>query len=135
MGTTDSVEGTVAVKTITATTKSKTTTTKKTTKPATTTISLPSLVDWRTKGAVTPVKDQGFCGCCWAFTAVAALESQYFIKYGTLKNLSEQQLVDCSDNYGNNRCLGGWMNYGISLFFFSFGFKKVKFFRFKLFNT
>ncbi|XP_044462427.1 zingipain-2-like [Mangifera indica] len=69
---------------------------------------VPSSLDWRENGAVTEVKDQGNCGCCWAFSAVAAVEGITQIKTGTLTSLSEQQLLDCSTN-GNNGCNGGLM--------------------------
>jgi len=58
-------------------------------------------IDWRTKGAVTPIKDQGQCGSCWAFSATEQLESQYFLTYGTLKELSPQQITSCT-----TACLG-----------------------------
>lgn len=71
----------------------------------------PTDVDWRTKGIVTGVKDQGACGSCWAFSAIAATESAYAQAGNTLTAFAEQQLVDCSGSEGNMGCNGGWMDW------------------------
>lgn len=70
---------------------------------------LPSSVDWRTKGVVNPVRDQGQCGSCWAFATTANAESVWAISRGQLLDLSEEFLVDCASGLGyyNMGCNGG----------------------------
>ncbi len=72
---------------------------------------LPTAFDWRDKGMVTPVKDQGSCGSCWAFSATEAVESAWMINGGAETIMAPQQLVDCSWSEGNNGCNGGWYFY------------------------
>jgi C1A family cysteine protease len=81
---------------------------------------IPAFIDWRNntgKSYVNPVKDQGQCGSCWAFSAVGAMESRYAIaNSGSLPSLSEQQLVDCANGveWVSEGCNGGWSNLAIA---------------------
>jgi len=70
---------------------------------------LPKSIDWRREGAVTGAKNQGQCGGCWSFSASGALEGLHAIKNKKLTSFSEQQMLDCSANYGNQGCDGGLM--------------------------
>lgn len=75
---------------------------------------LPSSIDWRDSGGITPIKNQGSCGSCWAFAATAELEAFIKIYYGIETDLSEQQSVSCNP-YGAG-CDGGWATASYYLF-------------------
>lgn len=70
-------------------------------------------IDWVAKGMVSPVKNQGNCGSCWAFSAVGTLEA-WALMNGRSDKYSEQQLVDCSRAYGNEGCNGGFNYKGLA---------------------
>jgi len=67
--------------------------------------SAPSSYDWRDNGVVTPVKNQGYCGSCWAFSAVETIESAWALAGNTLTTFSEQQVVSCDTTDAG--CNGG----------------------------
>ncbi|KAL5575267.1 hypothetical protein UlMin_016966 [Ulmus minor] len=69
--------------------------------------SIPTSIDWRAKGAVTPIRQQGVCGSCWAFSAAAAVEGITKIKTGKLFSLSTEQLVDCVSSPITDGCIRG----------------------------
>merc|ERR1739845_80880 len=71
-------------------------------------------IDWTTKGAVTPVKNQGHCGSCWTFSTTGAIEGAWQVATGTLLSLSEQQIVDCSSFLAGHGCHGGMPSRALS---------------------
>ena len=68
-------------------------------------------VDWAAQGKVTPIYNQGQCGSSWAFSAVQAIESLYLIKQNKNLSLSVQEVLDCTESYGNYGCNGGYMTF------------------------
>ncbi|XP_063831915.1 cathepsin O-like [Ostrinia nubilalis] len=67
---------------------------------------LPMQVDWRTKGVIGPIRNQGLCGACWAFSTIGTMESMAAITTGKLQPLSVQEVIDCA-SLGNAGCAGG----------------------------
>ncbi|XP_066599410.1 cathepsin O-like isoform X2 [Prorops nasuta] len=67
---------------------------------------IPTKVDWRAKGVISPVRSQGSCGACWAFSTVEVIESMFAIQNGSLRLFSIQEMIDCARN-SNFGCNGG----------------------------
>ncbi|KAK6620832.1 hypothetical protein RUM43_011128 [Polyplax serrata] len=80
-------------------------------------VDVPDFVDWTHMGAVTAVRNQKTCGACYAFSALAALEGRLYLKSkwtpseAKIQALSVQNIIDCSEDYGNNGCHGGLAMY------------------------
>jgi len=87
---------------------------------------IPDNFDWRDKGIVSPVKNQGSCGSCWTFSTVGCLESHYLKKYGQFRNLSEQQLVDCAGDFDNHGCNGGLPSHAFEYIMYAGGIAEEK---------
>jgi len=73
---------------------------------------VPSQKLWTAEGAVTPSINQGSCGSCWAFGAIAGLETRYMLKAGKLRGFSEQEYLDCVYEGSRDGCQGGWPDDG-----------------------
>eukprot|EP00116_Pleurobrachia_bachei_P006859 sb/3467121/ len=76
--------------------------------------SLPSYVNWISRGAQVPIKNQKTCGSCWAFAAVSAIEGGYYLTTGDLVGFSDQEILDCTYEKDGLRlrdgCRGGWVS-------------------------
>jgi C1A family cysteine protease len=75
-------------------------------------VAAPTSVDWRRAGKVTDAKQQGSCGSCWAFSSTAAAESYIAINGGSLMDLSEEYVLECTSG---SDCTGGYVNRAMSL--------------------
>lgn len=74
-------------------------------------LTVPDSIDWQAQGKVSKVKTQGQCGSCYATAAVDAVESLLAIATNKVNELSTQQILDCSYDYGNAGCCGGYPDY------------------------
>lgn len=87
---------------------------------------LPSAIDWRDKGVVTPVKNQGSCGSCWTFSTTGCVEAHHAIVNSQLISLSEQQLVDCAQAFNNHGCEGGLPSQAFEYIYYNGGIESEK---------
>jgi len=84
-------------------------------------LQLPASVDWRKKGIVSPVKKQGHCGSCWAFSTIAAMEAHMALAFNDHVILSEQQLLDCAQAFDNHGCNGGLPSHAFEYIHYNHG--------------
>ncbi|KAL4232038.1 hypothetical protein ACF0H5_009616 [Mactra antiquata] len=84
---------------------------------------LPYEIDWRKSGCITGVKTQGHCGSCYAFATTGSLEYKHCKQTGKLVSLSEQNIIDCTDNllYLDKGCFGGQMDHAFKYIIFNKG--------------
>ena len=78
--------------------------------PLVTMVTAPSYINWVSRGAQPPIRNQGGCGSCWAFAAVSAIEGTYYTTTGDLVAFSDQEILDCAYEGSRNGCNGGWLN-------------------------
>ncbi|EDV28493.1 uncharacterized protein TRIADDRAFT_51454 [Trichoplax adhaerens] len=71
-------------------------------------------LDWRDRGAISKIRDQGMCSSCWALSTTQAIESALYIQTGEKVELSSQSLVDCSWPFGNQGCSGGFISHTLA---------------------
>jgi cathepsin H len=98
---------------------------------------LPTHVDWRDKGVVSGVKNQGHCGSCWTFSSTGALEAHHAIKFKNWRTseLSEQQLLDCANDFDNHACSGGLPSHAFEYINYAGGLAKEFFYPYRAEGT
>lgn len=73
----------------------------------------PDSMNYVDQGAVNPIREQGLCNSCWAFSTVATIESHIKLKYEKLVQLSPQYLIDCDSSGENKGCSIGFADLAI----------------------
>lgn len=98
---------------------------------------LPTHVDWREKGVVSGVKNQGKCGSCWTFSTTGAMESHHAIKFKNWKTseMAEQQLLDCAGDFENHGCNGGLPSHAFEYIHAAGGLSKEFFYPYRAEST